>query len=54
MSLPVRGVWIEICIIPSNPVLLLSLPVMGVWIEISQIQWKMTANGVTPCEGSVD
>ena len=27
-------------------------PLVGAWIEISNIQWKMTANGVAPLVGA--
>ena len=54
VSLPMRGVWIEIadgcCSGPSSE----SLPMRGVWIEIADVEAFHRRFMVTPHAGSVD
>ena len=54
-SLPVRGAWIEICLLLLLPQAApLSLPVRGAWIEIIFEGVEFPANLVAPRAGSVD
>ena len=54
MSLPARGVWIEISSFSKEIGVSESLPARGVWIEIPPF-WKVRVSGsVTPRKGSVD
>ena len=54
LSLPARGVWIEIHGYDQTRRNGPSLPARGVWIEMSAQAWKWKTNAVTPHEGSVD
>ena len=54
VSLPARGVWIEIVLCPIPLAGKLSLPARGVWIEIGDYCSKLKIIWVTPREGSVD
>ena len=55
MSLPARGVWIEINLSQQDNRYRESLPARGVWIEIHLIVFfAYFVSLVTPREGSVD
>ncbi len=54
LSLPARGVWIEILKQKNRYGVCLSLPARGVWIEILTHCPVSCAIGVTPRKGSVD
>ena len=54
VSLPARGVWIEIVLCPIPLAGKLSLPARGVWIEMFVFSALRTQVSVTPREGSVD
>ena len=54
MSLPVRGAWIEICVLVFVSVLAWSLPVRGAWIEIPPAGYEFLEYVVAPRKGSVD
>ena len=54
VSLPVRGAWIEISILPIRVDLSLSLPVRGAWIEIGVVRLRLAPVPVAPRAGSVD
>ena len=54
MSLPARGAWIEIYIMPAHLIIISSLPARGAWIEIVAVRdWVLSAV-VAPRTGSVD
>ena len=54
MSLPARGVWIEIADVNESVRTISSLPARGVWIEITPACTCARVTIVTPREGSVD
>ena len=52
MSLPARGVWIEIGIESGiSPAYGTSLPARGVWIEIALSRWKARKPRSLPARG---
>ena len=51
MSLPSRGVWIEIPADYGRPYLVGSLPSRGVWIEISRMLSALRINASLPSRG---
>ena len=53
MSLPARGVWVEIIESENNLELAKSLPARGVWVEIRRYPASCNTSIVTPREGSV-
>ena len=55
LSLPARGVWIEIYRKFENRIRMsASLPARGVWIEMDSVTVNNTGKQVTPRKGSVD
>ena len=54
MSLPMRGAWIEIIMLPHKKPSYWSLPMRGAWIEIEMKILYMEVLQVAPHAGSVD
>ena len=54
MSLPARGAWIEIYIMPAHLIIISSLPARGAWIEILDDCLCFLYLPVAPRTGSVD
>ena len=54
MSLPARGVWIEINMNHVLSLIFKSLPARGVWIEILLVLRLNLSPNVAPRKGSVD
>ena len=51
-SLPVRGAWIEILLLPAMPPISRSLPVRGAWIEIYILTFVVHAQKSLPVRGA--
>ena len=54
VSLPSRGVWIEIVVSRIVSRRAVSLPSRGVWIEIILVFYTISRRPVAPLAGSVD
>ena len=53
-SLPPRGAWIEILVLPGLTFTTPSLPPRGAWIEMADTAAKKAQEAVAPPTGSVD